>query len=167
MASGKAIDQTAAGCEVDAEKEKRMAKTREEMRQLQEAWKEAQKVRDVEAPQELAALNADLEAKMKEQEDREWMRVNLKHPRNQRDAELKRERERDAAHARQLEPVRELAQREVETEKSRAASELEKMTARANLEKERADLKEAAAKWEVQNAELRASQAAEMRPKTK
>lgn len=47
MTSGKALYQTSAGLEVEAEKEKLRAKHEAEMRQLRVEWEEALKVRDV------------------------------------------------------------------------------------------------------------------------
>ncbi|KAL8365250.1 hypothetical protein RB595_004179 [Gaeumannomyces hyphopodioides] len=74
MAGGKSLYQTSAGLEVEAERERLMAKHKDEMRILQAEWEEAQKARDTEAKKELESLKANLEAKMRrEREDSQRM----------------------------------------------------------------------------------------------
>lgn len=133
MASGKTLDETAAGLEVEAEKEKLQAKHKEEMRRLQEEWSEAQKIRDKEAQKELEEIKKDLEAKMKkEQEDRERMRVNLEQLQRERDGELRRDR--DQMHAQELSSAREIARQEAEIEKIKAIGGINQKLIAAQME---------------------------------
>jgi hypothetical protein len=133
MAAGKALDETAAGLEVEAEKERLRAKHKEEMRQLQLEWDEAQKARDVQAQKELADLKADLEAKMKkEQEDRERMRVNLEQLQRERNDELRRDR--DQMHALELSSAKEIARQEAEIEKIKLVGGINQKLVAAQME---------------------------------
>jgi hypothetical protein len=95
MASGKTLDETAAGREVEAELMKMKLKHDKEMQELREEMREAKEANDERAQQEIAAVRAELEAKMaKEQEDRERMRVNIEQLQKERDEELRAEREK-------------------------------------------------------------------------
>ncbi|KLU90319.1 hypothetical protein MAPG_09283 [Magnaporthiopsis poae ATCC 64411] len=134
MAGGKSLDQTSAGLEIEAERERLMAKHKKEMRVLQEEWRQAQEARDFEARRELESLKADLEAKMKkEQEDSRRMRVTLEQLHQQRNAELQRHRE--TAHERHLVYVRDIARQEAELNALKRLGNLEQKVAVADMER--------------------------------
>jgi len=95
MANGKSLDETSAGQEVQAEMEKLKAKHEREMRKLREEMLEAQRDNDIKAQQEIAAVKAELEKKMKDEEEkRETLKVHIEELQRQRDNELHEERQR-------------------------------------------------------------------------
>ncbi|KAF8850294.1 hypothetical protein BDZ45DRAFT_553466, partial [Acephala macrosclerotiorum] len=96
MASGKTLDETSAGRELEAELEKLKKKNEEEMRALRKEFMEAQIANDKKQQEELAAIRADLQKKMdQDKEDRERMRVTMEELQKQRDEELRQEREKN------------------------------------------------------------------------
>ena len=96
MASGKTLDETSAGRELEAELERMRKKHEAEMKELREDMLEAQRLNDKRSQEEIAAIRADLQKKMdQDREDRERMRVTMKELQKQRDAELREERQKN------------------------------------------------------------------------
>ncbi|KAK0721565.1 hypothetical protein B0T26DRAFT_749072 [Lasiosphaeria miniovina] len=97
MANGKTLDETSAGREVQAEMEAIKMRHKAELAELRTEMAEARAAHDKQTHEELAAVRADLEAKLRrDREDRDKMRVGLEQLRIQRDAELARERDEQA-----------------------------------------------------------------------
>jgi hypothetical protein len=96
MASGKTLDETSAGRELEAELERMRKKHEAEMKELREDMLEAQRLNDKRSQEEIAAIRADLQKKMdQDREDRERMRVTMVELQKQRDAELREERQKN------------------------------------------------------------------------
>jgi len=97
MASGKSLDETSAGQELEAELERMRRKYEDEMKELREDMMEAQRKNDRASQEEIAKIRAELQQRMKqEREDREKMRVNMEELRRERDEELRNERQKIA-----------------------------------------------------------------------
>ncbi|KJZ70206.1 hypothetical protein HIM_10392 [Hirsutella minnesotensis 3608] len=140
MASGKTLDETAAGREVQADMEAIKRKYEEEMADLREEMEEARRAHDVRAQEEIAAMRAEMEEKLrKDREDRERMRVDMEELRAQRSEELAREREN--AHERELQWLKEMhaAEAQYEAEKARNQSNAALMELQLQLAVKNAD----------------------------
>jgi GTPase SAR1 family protein len=95
MASGKSLDETEAGLEVQAEMERMRAEYAQELQRIKEEMEESLKLRDIEYHQEIAKYKADLESRIKGVEvDGERLKVNMKQLVKQRDEELRQEEEK-------------------------------------------------------------------------
>lgn len=166
MSTGKTLDETAAGLEVEAEKAKLRAKHKAEMIQLEKERKEALAEKDVAAAKEIAGIKAELEAKMKkESEEMERLRVTNEQLRVQRDSEMQRDRQQ--AFDNQISLVRELEQQRGEVQRLKDVGGLENQLAVAKVEKKLALAREKAAKLEARNLRLRAKAKAKAKPKAK
>lgn len=109
MASGKTLDETSAGRELEAELDRMRKQHEAEMRELREDMIEAQRQNDKRSQEEIAAIRAELQKKMdQDREDRERMRVTMEDLQKQRDEELREERQRN--HERELEFQKEVAE---------------------------------------------------------
>ncbi|KAH7351272.1 P-loop containing nucleoside triphosphate hydrolase protein [Rhexocercosporidium sp. MPI-PUGE-AT-0058] len=98
MASGKTLDETSAGRELEAELERLRKQHDEEMRELREDMMEAQRANDQRAQEEIAAIRDDLQKKMdQDKQDRERMRVTMEELQKQREDELRAERDKNHA----------------------------------------------------------------------
>lgn len=96
MASGKTLDETSAGRELEAELERMRKQHESEMRELREDMLEAQRQNDRRSQEEIAAIRADLQKKMdQDREDRERMRVTMEELQKERDTELREERQKN------------------------------------------------------------------------
>jgi len=102
MASGKTLDETGAGREVQSDMEQLKKKHEKELQQLRQEMLEAQREHDVQGQREIAAIRTELVERMKkEQAEREKLRVNAEQLRKERDEELRKEREN--SHRKELE----------------------------------------------------------------
>jgi hypothetical protein len=96
MASGKTLDETSAGRELEAELARMRKRHEAEMRELREDMLEAQRLNDKHSQDEIAAIRSDLQRKMdQDREDRERMRVTMEELQKERDAELREERQKN------------------------------------------------------------------------
>jgi hypothetical protein len=117
MASGKTLDETSAGKEVQSGMEVMRRKHEAEMAGLRREMEEALRDRDKDAQKEIADLRKDLEDKLKrDRADRDKMRVTLEELRQQRAEELAKERA--AAHERELELSNKMYQAQLDREKA-------------------------------------------------
>ena len=149
MASGKALDETSAGRELEAELERMKKQHEAEMKALRDDMMEAQRANDRKSQEEIAAIRADLQKKMdQDREDRERMRVTMDELQRQRDEELREEREKNHE--------RELKHREAMTE---SAQRLKMMELETNHQIERTKLQYEKEKTEAENARWRAEEA--------
>ena len=168
MSTGKTLDETAAGLEVEAEKAKLRAKHKEEMIQLEKERKEALAEKDVAAAKEIAGIKAELEAKMKkESEEMERLRVTNEQLRVQRDAEMQHDRQQ--AFDRQLALVTQIEQQKGENQRIMAAHGYENRLTVAEWEMKLGQAREKALKLAAKNerAKARAKAKAQPRPKPK
>lgn len=95
MAGGKTLDETGAGQEVQAQMDMLRAMHEKELKALRVEMEEARKKNDMETQREIAAVRADVEKKMKEEESkREALRVGMEELQRQRENELQEERQR-------------------------------------------------------------------------
>lgn len=96
MASGKTLDETSAGRELEAQIAALKAKHEKELKELSEEMMEAQRTNDKRAQEEIAAVRAAVEAQIKKaEEDREKMHVTVTQLQEQRNKELEDERKRN------------------------------------------------------------------------
>jgi predicted GTPase len=109
MASGKTLDETSAGRELEAELDRMRKQHEAEMRELRSEMIEAQRQNDRRSQEEITAIRVELQRKMdQDKEDRERMRVTVEDLKKQRDAELYEERQRN--HERELQFQKEVAE---------------------------------------------------------
>ena len=149
MASGKTLDETSAGRELEAELERMRKQHEAEMRELREDMLEAQRQNDKRSQEEIAAIRAELQKKMdQDKEDRERMRVTMEELQKERDMELREERQRN--HERELEFQKAVAEN---------AQKLRMMELDSNHKLEIARLEYEKQKTETENARLRAKEA--------
>jgi hypothetical protein len=149
MASGKTLDETSAGRELEAELERMRRQHEAEMRELREDMIEAQRQNDRRSQEEIAAIRAELQKKMnQEKEDRERMRVTMEELQKQRDEELRKERQRN--HERELEHQKAVAEN---------LQRLKMMELDTNHKVELTKLKYEKEKTEAENARWRAAEA--------
>lgn len=121
MASGKTLDETAAGREVQSDMEALKRKYEAEIAELRDEMEQARRAHDVRAQQEIAAVRAELEEKLRQdREDRDKMRVTMEELRQQRTEEL--DNERAAAHERELQWTREMLQAEAQIATQKAVN---------------------------------------------
>ncbi|KAK3299250.1 P-loop containing nucleoside triphosphate hydrolase protein [Chaetomium fimeti] len=117
MASGKTLDETSAGREVQSGMEVMRRKHEAEMAELRQEMEEARRDHDVRAQREIASVRADLEEKLRrDREDRDKMRVTLDELRQQRAEELANERA--AAHERELQLSNQMYQAQLDRERA-------------------------------------------------
>jgi len=96
MASGKTLDETSAGRELEAELERIRKQHEVEMRELREDMLEAQRQNDKQSQKEIAAIRAELQMKMdQDREDRNRMHITMQQLQKERDAELREERQKN------------------------------------------------------------------------
>ncbi|KXX80814.1 Reticulocyte-binding protein 2 a [Madurella mycetomatis] len=132
MAGGKSLRETAAGREVQADIEVIQKKHEKEMALLRREMADAIRSRDIEAKEEIAAIQAELADKMRQaQEDQQRLQVNIEELHRQRDEELRREREE--AHARDLEHLRARLESESRLEAMKARNQYETQLFEARL----------------------------------
>jgi hypothetical protein len=94
MASGKTLDETGAGQEVQADMAALKEKYDKEMAHLREEMEEAQRMQDIRAQEEIVEMRAELEEKLqRDAEDRERMRVSMEQLQAERNEELRKQRE--------------------------------------------------------------------------
>ncbi|KAK0708107.1 P-loop containing nucleoside triphosphate hydrolase protein [Lasiosphaeris hirsuta] len=138
MASGKALGETSAGQEVEADIERLTKKHKEEMTWLKQEMQEAIRKKDYESQQEIKAIRAELAAKMnKAQEDRQRLEVNIEELRQQRISEVQKEREQ--AYQRDLEHQRVMMESKANLATLQAKKELEAQLLEARLKQQYAD----------------------------
>ncbi|KAL8381613.1 hypothetical protein RB595_005750 [Gaeumannomyces hyphopodioides] len=133
MASGKTLDETSAGLEVEAEMNRLRAKFEEEKKSLRAEFEEAKRDQDEATQREVEKARTDLEAKMKKvDEDRERMRVDMEELQKQREEEIR-------LHiARMNEAIR----REVSAEMQKVHANFEEMQRRHDEDRRRQHEKE-------------------------
>jgi hypothetical protein len=149
MASGKTLDETSAGRELEAELERMRKQHEAEMRELREDMIEAQRQNDRRSQEEIAAIRAELQKKMdQDREDRERMRVTMEELQKQRDEELREERRRN--HEQELEHQKAIAEN---------AQRLRMMELDTNHKVELTKLQYEKERTEAENARLRAAEA--------
>jgi hypothetical protein len=149
MASGKTLDETSAGRELEAELERMRKQHEQEMRELREDMLEAQRQNDKRSQEEIAAIRADLQKKMdQDREDRERMRVTMEQLQKERDAELREERQKN--YERELAFQKEVAANEQRMRTMELDSKHKLEISRLEYEKQ---------KTETENARLRAIEA--------
>ncbi|KAM0476109.1 hypothetical protein ACHAPX_006526 [Trichoderma viride] len=108
MASGKTLDETGAGLEVQTDMTALTKKHEKEMNSLRQELQEAKDTHDSSAIAEITQLRAEMADKMRSDEEaRKRMQVNMETLRAQREEELKRQR--DEAHRRELDHQKEMA----------------------------------------------------------
>ncbi|KAH8800297.1 hypothetical protein F5884DRAFT_757908 [Xylogone sp. PMI_703] len=96
MASGKTLDETSAGRELEAEIERMRKRHEADMRDLREEMMDAQRTNDKKAQEEIAAIRAELQKKLdQDREDIERMRVTVEELQKERDEELREAREKN------------------------------------------------------------------------
>lgn len=137
MASGTTLDQTSAGREVNEEINRLREHHEKEMNLLRAQFSEA----DAVYKEELKAMQAKIEKKMKEErEDKERMKVTMHELQTQRDEELRRER--DKSHQLELQHQKSILKSQAELEKIRDRNSMEaqliKVELQKNLEKAKA-----------------------------
>jgi len=149
MASGKTLDETSAGRELEAELERMRKHHEAEMKELREDMIEAQRQNDRRSQEEIAAIRADLQQKMdQDREDRERMRVTMEELQKQRDAELREERQKN--YEAQLAFQKEVAENSQRLERMQLDSKHKLEITKLEYEKQRT---------ETENARLRAIEA--------
>ncbi|KAL7936397.1 P-loop containing nucleoside triphosphate hydrolase protein [Trichoderma chlorosporum] len=140
MASGKTLDQTSAGQEVQAEMAALKEKYDKEMALLREEMKEAVEARDTAAQDEINQVRAQLEERLqRDAEDRERMRVNMEQLQAQRDKELQQQREearqREEAHRREMAQQKQMMEAQLRMAQARNESEAGMMKMQIELTK--------------------------------
>ena len=152
MASGKTLDETSAGRELEAELERMRKQHEAEMRELREDMIEAQKQNDRRSQEEIAAIRAELQKKMdQDREDRERMRVTMEELQQERDAELREERQRH--HERELEHQKAVAENTQRLKMMELDTNHRVELARLQYERERTEAENA--RWRAEDAARR------------
>ncbi|KAG9251957.1 uncharacterized protein F5Z01DRAFT_727803 [Emericellopsis atlantica] len=148
MASGKTLDQTAAGRAVQAEMEAMERKYKKEMENLRRENEEARLKQDMEAQAEIAAIRADMEDRWrKDVEDHNRLRVDMETLRAERAEELAKERE--LAHELQLQHEKKMHEAEAKLVASQfKTSEMELKLRLATSDAENAKLQREKAELE-------------------
>jgi hypothetical protein len=158
MASGKKLDETSAGQELEAEIARMKAQHDKELQELREEMWEAQRTNDKRAQEEIAAIRADLEEKMrKDQEDRDRMRVTMEELQKQRDEEFAAERQKN--HELQLKHQEEMFNNQQKLKVLEIESDYKVRLAHANAQNERREAE--IARWEAKEAERKRKKAEE------
>jgi hypothetical protein len=158
MASGKTIDETSVGRELEAELQRMRKKYEAEMKEMREDMLEAQRLNDKRSQEEITAIRANLQKKMdQDREDRERMRVTIKELQKQRDAELREERQKNserelAFHKNVAENAQRLKTMEFDSKHNLETTKLE--YERQKIEIENARLRAIERKWEYKDKSI-------------
>ncbi|UKZ61156.1 uncharacterized protein TrAtP1_002426 [Trichoderma atroviride] len=124
MASGKTLDETGAGREVQTDMTVLTTKHEQEMKTLRQELQEAKDMHDSSAIAEINQLRTELADKIRSDEEaRKTMQVNMETLRAEREQELKRQR--DEAHKRELDHQKEMADAKMKLLAAKHESEAE------------------------------------------
>lgn len=150
MASGKTLDETAAGLEVQTDMTALTKKHEQEMNNLRQELQEAKDMHDSMAVEEISQLRAELADKIRSDEEaRKSMQVDMETLRAERETELKRQR--DEAHKRELDHQKEMADAQMKLMATKHENEAEAQ--RLQLQIHMAQMEAEAAKRDRERAE--------------
>ncbi|KAL7892232.1 P-loop containing nucleoside triphosphate hydrolase protein [Trichoderma sp. TUCIM 5745] len=150
MASGKTLDETGAGLEVQTDMTALTKKHEQEMNTLRQELQEAKDMHDSVAVEEIHQLRAELADKIRSDEEaRRSMQVDMETLRAEREAEL--QRQRDEAHRRELDHQKEMADAQMKLMAIKHENEAEAQ--RLQLQVHMAQMEAEAAKRDRERAE--------------
>lgn len=150
MASGKTLDETGAGLEVQTDMTALTKKHEQEMSTLRQELQEAKDMHDSSAVEEINQLRAELADKIRSDEEaRKSMQVDMETLRAERETELKRQR--DEAHKRELDHQKEMADAQMKLMAAKHENEAEAQ--RLQLQIHMAQMEAEAAKRDRERAE--------------
>ncbi|KAM6479274.1 P-loop containing nucleoside triphosphate hydrolase protein [Trichoderma sp. SZMC 28011] len=150
MASGKTLDETSAGQEVQADLAALRKKHKKDLKKLRKEMEQEFNKRDARARDEFNQVRADLEKKIQlAAQDGERLRVDMKQLQTQRNEEL--QRLRDEAHKKEMEAQKQLMETRIQLERARQQNDFEAQIGGMKVELAKKEVE--AAKEERQEAE--------------